>query len=333
MAATGEPYNVAARALDAAEPSAAEPAAANPMAAEGGAGEPSAAEPAAANPMAAEGRAGEPVPAEAAAEPMAVGSVADPTAADPGPVGEPGRVDDPGRVADRAGALAEVIACASRTLAAPSARIQIRDDTDLGQIPERIPRRRRPGLMGRLAGRAATRILGRVAPNMDAAEVREQFLHQFGAGFIEPAAGRYLIDFGGYAQVLVDGHRFGGLSGEPLGPRYELRPHRFRRDDPLDALRALHRATAARWAGTEQVRWTTCRVVVATVDDNEFTVWLDDQHILQFQTVERGSGQFARTVRTETVELWDFGVPVDQLDWSRLPTFRTDRSADRIIEP
>ena len=252
MAATGEPYNVAARALDAA--------------------------------------------ASAAAEPTA---------------------------AERAEALAEVIACAGRTLTAPSARIQIRSDTDLGQIPDRLPRR--PGLIGRLAGRAATRILGRVAPDMDAAGLREQFLHQVGAGFIEPAAGRYLIDFGGYAQALVGDRRFGGLSGEPLGPRYELRPHRFRRDDPVDALRALQRATAAHWAGTEQVRWTTCRVVATTVDDSEFAVWLDGQRIQRFQTVERGSGRFARATRTDTVELWDFGVPVDELDWSRLPRFRTAR--------
>ncbi len=133
--------------------------------------------------------------------------------------------------------------------------------------------------------------------------------------------------------MLVDGRRFGGLSGEPLGPRYELRPHRYRRDDLLDALRKLQRATAARWAGTEQVRWTTCRVVAAAVDDGEFTVWLDGQRIQRFQAVERGSGRSALATKTETVELWDFGVPVDELDWSRLPAFRTDRIQDRIVEP
>jgi hypothetical protein len=175
----------------------------------------------------------------------------------------------------------------------------------------------------RIAGRAASGILGRVAPDMDAAELREAFLHQVGAGFVEPAADRYLIDFGGWSQVLTDGRRFGGLSGEPLGPRYEIRPHRFGRDDPLDALRKLQRATAARWAGTEQVRWTTCRVVETMVDDNEFTVWIDDERIRRFQTVERGSGRSALATKTETVELWDFGVPVDSLDWSRLPDFRT----------
>jgi hypothetical protein len=292
MAATGEPYSVAARALDA-ESIAADPAAAD--------------------------------------EPVAVGAAtAEPMAAAAGPAAdaESGAATEP----DPAGALAEVIACADRTLSAPSARLQIRDDTETGRDPEPAPRRR-PGLVGRLAGRAVKGLLGSAVADMTAAEFRKLLLHQYGAGFIEPAAGRYLIDFGGYAQVLVDGRRFGGLSGEPLGPRYEIRPHRFRRDDPLDALRKLQRATAARWAGTEQVRWMTCRVVATTAGHKEFTVWLDDQHIQRFQTVERGSGRSARATRTETVELWDFGVPVDELDWSRLPTFRTDRSGDRIIEP
>jgi hypothetical protein len=263
MAATGEPYSVAARALDAldAEPFAAEPAAAEPT-------------------------------------------------------------------ADSGGALTEVIACANRTLAASGARIEIRTDTDLGRDPVpalRRPLRRRPGLLGRLTRRAAKAALGRVAPGTDPAELGGPFLHQFGAGFIDLAGGRYLVDFGGYAQALVDGRRFGGLSGEPLGPRYEIRPYRFRRDDPLDALRKLQRATAARWAGHDRVRWTTCRMVTAAVGEDEFTIWIDGQHVQRFQTVERGSDRYPLATRTETVELWDFGVPVDSLDWSRLPNFSAPR--------
>jgi hypothetical protein len=312
MAATGEPYSAAARALDAAGPASAGPALTGSASAGPARAEPAPNVESAAGPV-------EPAPAvESAAGP---GQAVDDGPAAPSPVAaEPG--------ADPAGALAAVIARATRTLAAPSARLEIRDDTETGRDPvpaRRRPLRRRPGLLGRLTRRAAKAAWERVAPDTDPAELRELFLHQFGAGFIEPAAGRYLIDFGGYAQVLVDGRRFGGLSGEPLGPRYELRPHRFRRDDPLDALRKLQRATAARWAGTEEVRTTTCRVVTTTVDDNEFTVWIDDERIRRFQTVERGSGRSARATKTETVELWDFGVPVDALDWSRLPTFRTPR--------
>jgi hypothetical protein len=289
MAATGEPYSVAARALDAAEP---------------GAQEPDAAEPRATGAVDDQRVAAEPVAAESvAAAPVAVESLAADQAPDP------------------AGALAELVACAARTLTAPSARVEIRSDTDLDRDPESD--RRRPGLIGGLARRAATGILGRVAPDVSAAELRTMFLHQFGAGVIEPAAGRYLIDFGGWAQMLTDGRRFSGRSGQPLGPRYENRPGRSRRDDPFDVLRRVQAATAARWAGEETVRQTRCRVVAATAGQDQFTVWIDDERIRRFQTVERGSGRTARATTTETVELWDFGVPVDELDWSRLPAFRT----------
>ena len=64
-------------------------------------------------------------------------------------------------------------------------------------------------------------------------------------------------------------------------------------------------------------------MAVATAGQDEFTVWIDDERIRRFQAVERGSGRSALVTKTETVELWDFGVPVDSLDWSRLPAFRT----------
>jgi hypothetical protein len=79
----------------------------------------------------------------------------------------------------------------------------------------------------------------------DAASLGEAFAHPVAAGFIEPAAARYLLDYGHYATMSVDGKRLGGRSG------------------------AL-------------------------------------EHVS----------------RTATLELWDFGVPVDSLDWSRLPSFR-----------
>lgn len=280
MAATGEPYSVAARALAAADPDPAAPAEAESVEAE---------------------------------------SVA---AAPPGA----------GPAADQAPALAEVIACAGRTLAASSARIQIQTDTDLGHDQDQAPRRR-PGPIGRLAGRAARAAWGRVAPEVTPAEFREMLLHQFGAGFVEPAAGRYQIDWGGWAQLITDGRGFSGASGAPLGPRYENRPGRPRRGDPLDALRQLQGATAAAWAGQEQVRWTTCRMVTTTAGQEEFTVWIDDQRIRRFRTVQRGSGRSARTTRTETVELWDFGVQVDELDWTRLPAFRTPAGGGDVGSP
>ena len=266
-------------------------------------------------------------------------------------VGSLGVSGPPGAAQD---AVRDVIACANRTLTAASARIEARSDADLPQGRE-WQGRRRPGLIGRLARFAGRAALERVAPGTDPADLLEAFLHQVGEGFVEPAAGRYLIDFGGYAQMLVDGRRFGGRSGAPLGPRHESRGKR-RLDDPFDLLRLAQNVTDARYAGAETVRGTPCRLVVATAGLAELTVWIDDQHVRRIQTVERASAASSRrattsasaptsasasptsasaptagasttstvsgTSKTDTLELWDFGVPVDSLDWSRLPAFR-----------
>ena len=64
------------------------------------------------------------------------------------------------------------------------------------------------------------------------------------------------------------------------------------------------------------------------------TVWIDGQHVRQVeiqiplppsQRQQHGSQPFSPILLT--LELWDFGVPVDALDWSRLPAFRSRRHA------
>jgi hypothetical protein len=91
--------------------------------------------------------------------------------------------------------IREVIARAEATLAAPSARIEWRIDTDV-TYPER-PRRPRPGPVARLAAAAWKR----VASGADVADLRDAFRHQHGEGFLEPAAGRYQVDYRAYAQL------------------------------------------------------------------------------------------------------------------------------------
>ena len=227
------------------------------------------------------------------------------------------------RSAPPTGALAEVIACAGRTLTAPSARLQIRADTDLGRDPDARSRAAVAGPIGRLAGRAARAAWERIAPDTDPAELREQFLHQFGEGFIEPAAGRYL-------SISAASRRCSSTAGGSAACPGS-------RSAPATRTGPIGSGATTRWTGSascrarrppagpahERVRWTACRVAAATAGADEFTVWIDGQRIRRFQTVERGSGRSARATKTETVELWDFGVPVDSLDWSRLPSFRT----------
>lgn len=213
----------------------------------------------------------------------------------------------------------EIIARANTTLAAPSARIEFRTDMD-------IVERRRPGLIGRMVRSAARAAWERLAPDMDAADL----LHHRGEGFLEPAAGRYQVDFGGYAVMFFEGKEFGGKSGHPLQAR-NLHPRALEKPDhPLRLLGLLQGVTSARHVGDETLRGTPCRTTVVRSGPAELTVWIDDKNIRQIQTEERGSDEDASvtmrrpsvTIR-RTVELWDFGVSVDKLDWSRLPSLRS----------
>jgi hypothetical protein len=81
-------------------------------------------------------------------------------------------------------------------------------------------------------------------------------------GFVAPAAGRYQIDYGGYAQAFIDGELFGGPSGAPLRPKNRVRRVPPRANDPLRVLGLLNEVTQARYSGAETLRGTPCRAVV-----------------------------------------------------------------------
>jgi hypothetical protein len=214
----------------------------------------------------------------------------------------------------------EIIARAGKTLAEPSARIELRIDTVL---PERPPRPD-PGPLGRLARRSARAVWERIAPVVSAADLREAFTRQAADGFLEPAAGRYQLDFGGYAVMCVDGRQFAGMPGTPLQASYRQRRPPAGRYEPLGLLMPLQGTTGAQHVGDETVRGTPCRVVAVRTGSAELTVWVDDQHVRRIRFEEHASSRQASVSRIVTLDLWDFGVPVDSLDWSRLPSFRTD---------
>ena len=217
--------------------------------------------------------------------------------------------------AARAAVVREVIARVNATLAAPSARVEYRRDSDFGS-PEPVPRPRL-GPLGRLARLTTRAAWKRIAPEVDVAEVRERFLRQVGVGFVEPAAGRYQVDYDGYAQMFTDGALFGGPSGAPLRPSNRVRRVPPRERDPLGVLRLLLEVTQARYAGAEAVRGTPCRAVAVLAGSAELTVWIDDEHVRRVRSLWRApSGSVI-----QVFELWEFGVPVGSLDWSRLPSF------------
>jgi hypothetical protein len=54
-------------------------------------------------------------------------------------------------------------------------------------------------------------------------------------------------------------------------------------------------------------------------EDNpaEFTAWIDEHYVRRLETDVFLSRN--RSLGTEILELWDFGVPVDSLDWTIFP--------------
>jgi hypothetical protein len=220
-------------------------------------------------------------------------------------------------------AMAEVIARANATLAAPSARIEFRRDADLGALAR--GERPRPGPAGRLARRAAGAVWKRIAPGVDPAELREAFLHPAGVGFVLPANARYQLDYGRYAQLYLDGVLMGGPPGAPLRANNRVGRSQPPEDDALGILGILARlreGTEARYTGAETLHGTPCRTVAVLAGAAEFTVWIDEQHVRRIRSERRGPDPREAFSVRQTIELWDFGVPVGALDWTRLPRLR-----------
>jgi len=71
------------------------------------------------------------------------------------------------------------------------------------------------------------------------------------------------------------------------------------------------------------VREARCRKISVTADATPaaLTVWVDDEHVRQVQAVtSKKAKRIAAIVVATTVvtaQLWDFGVPVDSMDWRR----------------
>jgi hypothetical protein len=220
---------------------------------------------------------------------------------------------------------AEVIARANATLAVPRARIEVRVDRDINWSLAR-PRPRVPRPVARLARFAAEAAWKRISPEMDLAsageELKRNFRHLAGEGFVEPAADRYQIDFGGYAEMHFDGEYYGGPSGRPLRANNHQKPPDNPQQEPLDLLRRLRDATEARPEGHESVRGTPCRVVAVQAGSLELTVWSDDEHIRRIQSQWNVLGERANGSILRTLELWDFGAEDSPADWTRLPDFR-----------
>lgn len=215
---------------------------------------------------------------------------------------------------------ADVVTAAAHTLAEPSCRITFRRDVDV-----------------RLSS-AALRLLSDTVTSATPAAVR-MFLHKHfsagpdlrhiaGEGLADLAGGRYMIDAGESALIGLNGDIIGGRPGQPLA---ELPPAKNEYSmEPLWVLRQLPRATTVHAEGTEPPHGTPCwkyavDPVIAAGRDPELTsvtAWLDDGLIRQIQVVAHVQPRGGSVTFDTTLELQDFGLGLNGLDWSRLPSFR-----------
>ena len=210
-----------------------------------------------------------------------------------------------------------ITAALGRTRAIGSARIELfRGAQDVSSLPD-PPSIRSVGVTKFAMSKVATWMVKNTAEARDA------------EGVIDVQKRRYMIDFGAYAVLQADAKEWSGRSGRSLS--------RLPADDPaesapfwlLELLVVLRTATDA---GHQDVRGVGCRYYHATVEaSHAWTVlpdrWLEDRDDLPIE-VWIGDGYIRRVrlcaeQRTQTLELWDFGVAVDDLDWTRLPAFRS----------
>ncbi len=234
--------------------------------------------------------------------------------------------------ADPAGA---VLACVARSLAAASAKVKWREDWDFASLAP-VGRRRRSG--GVLA--PVLHVGGRlVKATWKRAMHRLQAGHLVGEGVLEPASGRYMIGSDSFAQLYDGKQVFTGRPGRALAT-LEPFPPVIRRADVLWTLRVLSGITDAEVDGEDVLRGTTCTRMSVHIDlakasgasaeglrspaVDRFeqllalpaTVWIDGEYVrrVAIQGVES---------RDVSLELWDYGVATDDLDWARLPTFES----------
>lgn len=246
---------------------------------------------------------------------------------------------EPARSAE---AAREIVACAERTLAAPSARIVLHKELRVSLAGWQRPSGWRGSVLrlalkaGKLLLRAGWRLVTRLKTTRGPG-----FGHMVGEGIAEPARGRYMIDFGSFAELHSAGKTFGGRSGRSLQTLHPG-PDHDRVGDVLWLLGLLPGVTDAALDGTETLRGTASRRFAAHVDLERasaatgdglrpppvdrvedlralpVTVWIDGQHVRRIRFESRPPARLLTTL-----DVWEFGVPVGDLDWSRLPTFRS----------
>ena len=185
--------------------------------------------------------------------------------------------------ADEAAARVEVITRLEATLAATSARFEVRKEmtADPGTLSAKD--RRRHGPLTRLADSAAKTAWDHAMPEQARTRLRTAGPGT-ARGIIEPSARRFQRhqvewDPGMLALTMFISRPRRGLDSVPNA--------HVEKEDPLDLLIRLRSVTAAWYAGDETVREARCRKIAVTVNGTTAgcTVWVDNEHVRQIRAV------------------------------------------------
>lgn len=166
------------------------------------------------------------------------------------------------------------------------------------------------------------------------------FRHITAEGIIDMTGRRYMLDHRHFARLYADGRQWEGRSGRAIAT---LPADSEELPTPMWLLDLLSGLTNVTDINIEDVRGAPCYHLAAPADVSRaanatsgavavparrrfedllalpMDVWVDQTHI---RRIRFASSQKLEH-RTETLELWDFGIRVDDLDWTRLPTFRS----------
>jgi hypothetical protein len=241
-----------------------------------------------------------------------------------------------------AAALAsEVVECTARTLAEARVRIEFTRDLHFAWPEQRDRVRRRGGLLRPVAklAKASAKQAGKAAWRHWMSDVDPR--HQTAEGIIEPPTRRHMVDFGSYAELYKDGKRWGGRSGRSLAT-LEPWPEARGQIDLWWLLDALRGTVEARLEGEEALHGVPTRRIAARVDLARasalaprglqvpsvarfeelaalpLTVWIDREHVRRARFEEGDHG-----ATTLTLDLLEFDPATADVDWDRLPTFRS----------
>jgi hypothetical protein len=178
--------------------------------------------------------------------------------------------------------------------------------------------RRRGGLLRPIlnAGKSgAKRLVQLATDDLD-------FRHQTAEGIIDITGRRYMLDYDSYARLYADGKEWDGRSGRALTT---LPPDAFALPTPLWLLDLVAGVVEASETGTDEVRGAPGGIAAPGRRRFEDLLALPVEVRIDNTQIRRIRFSFSEGVErhTDTLELWDFGAPLDDLDWTRLPTFRS----------